>query len=91
MVIPFPSGSLMRVSSPRLARVNSAVNCECPRHLGELLKSLFAFEAYSEACEDRNAEDAMIHAYLHRATAHARRSMEEALQHLLKAEGIEMD
>lgn len=75
----------------RLARINSAVNCECPRHLVELLKSLSAFEAYSEACEDRNAEDAMIHGYLHRTTAHARRSIEEALQHLLKAEGIELD
>ena len=75
----------------RLARIDSAVNCECPRHLAELLKSLAAFEAYSEACEDRNAEDAMVHSYLHRTTAQVRRTMEDALQHLLKAEGISLD
>lgn len=75
----------------RLARIDSAVNCECPRHLAELLKSLSAFEAYSEACEDRNAEDAMVHSYLHRTTAQVRRTMEDALHHLLKAEGISLD
>jgi DNA-binding transcriptional MerR regulator len=75
----------------RLARIDSAVNCECPRHLAELLKSLSAFEAYSEGCEDRNAEDAMVHSYLHRTTAQVRRTMEDALQHLLKAEGISLD
>ena len=74
-----------------LARIDSAVNCECPRHLAELLKGLSAFEAYSESCEDRNAEDAMVHSYLHRTTAQVRRTMEDALQHLLKAEGISLD
>ncbi|BCX47679.1 merR family transcriptional regulator protein [Haloferula helveola] len=74
----------------KLANISTAVDCECPRHLAELLKGLSAFESYSEACEDRNKDDALVHAYLHRTTAQARRSMEDALQHLLKAEGIEL-
>ena len=82
----FDAGSLAKVS-----RMDSAVNCECPRHLAELLGALGSFEEYSAACEDRNEEDAMVHAMLHRTTARARRSLEEALDHLMKAEGIELD
>lgn len=74
----------------RLASIESPVDCECPRHIAELLKNLAAFEAYSEACEDRNPTDAVIHAYLHRTTAQVRRTMEDALQHLLHAEGIDL-
>lgn len=74
----------------RLAHVESPVDCECPRHMAELLRCLTAFEAYSEACEDRNPADAVVHAYLHRTTAQVRRTMEDALQHLLHAEGIDL-
>jgi hypothetical protein len=88
---PIPERVFDSQQLARLARIDSAVNCECPRHLAELLKGLAAFESYSEACEDRNAEDAMVHSYLHRTTAQVRRTMEDALQHLLKAEGINLD
>lgn len=74
----------------KLSSIDSPVECECPRHLAEVLKNLSAFESYSEACEDRNPPDAIVHAYLHRTTAHARRIMEDALQHLLHAEGIDL-
>lgn len=88
---PIPERLFDAQQLAKLARIDSAVNCECPRHLAELLKSLSAFESYSEACEDRNAEDAMVHSYLHRTTAQVRRTMEDALHHLLKAEGIALD
>ncbi|MEM1084448.1 MAG: MerR family transcriptional regulator [Verrucomicrobiota bacterium] len=75
----------------RLSRISTTVECECPQHLAELLKGLTAFEKYSRECEDRNADDALLHAFLHRTTAHVRRSMEEALRHLIHSEGIELD
>ena len=56
-----------------------------------LLQSLSAFETYSQECEDRNPEDALLHAFLHRTTAHVRRIMEEALRHLVRVEGIRVD
>jgi len=74
----------------RISRVSSTVECECPHHMAGLLQSLSAFEKYSMECEDRNAGDALLHAYLHRTTAQARRSMEEALRHLVLVEGIEI-
>jgi MerR family transcriptional regulator, light-induced transcriptional regulator len=75
----------------RLSRISSTVECECPQHMAELLKGLTAFEKYSEECEDRNADDALMHAFLHRTTAHVRRTMEEALRHLVHAEGLKFD
>ena len=75
----------------RLARLSSAVECECPQHMASLLQSLCAFEKYSDDCEDRNPEDALLHSYLHRTTAKARRSMEEALRHLILTEGIDFE
>ena len=75
----------------KIARHSSVVKCECPHHLANLLSSLGAFESYSAACESRNAEDAKLHAYLYHATAESRARMEEALEHLLVAEGIQID
>lgn len=72
----------------RLARISSVVKCECPQHLANLLSSLSAFERYSERCESRNAEDAALHAYLHRTTAQCRSQMELALSEVLTQEGI---
>lgn len=75
----------------KLTRIRTTVECECPQHLAGLLQGLAAFEKYSSACEDRNPQDALLHAYLHRTTARARRSLEEALRHLLETEGVSLD
>jgi hypothetical protein len=74
----------------RLARIETGVDCECPRHVAEILKTLTAFEIYSAECEDRNEEDAALHAYLHLQTAHARAIMESALDRLVEVENIEL-
>jgi len=81
-----------RLSQSTLALAASragAVECECPRHLADLIQSLNAFEEYSAACNNRNAADAVLHTFLHRTTSHARALMEGALEHLMRAEGID--
>lgn len=72
------------------AKLSGSVKCECPQHLANLVISLVAFEQYSEECENRNADDARLHAYLHRAAASARASMETALTAVLRAEDLEL-
>jgi MerR family transcriptional regulator, light-induced transcriptional regulator len=72
-----------------VARAATRLRCECPQHLTDLLFRLGAFEAYSADCENRNAEDALLHAHLNRATGQARALLEEALDYLLRCEGIE--
>jgi DNA-binding transcriptional MerR regulator len=72
----------------RLARIETGVDCECPRHVAELLKMLTAFEIYSAECEDRSEEDAALHAFLHVQTAHARAIMESALDRLVEVEKL---
>lgn len=74
----------------RLSTLTSTVKCDCPQHLAVILANLNAFERYSALCENRNEEDAALHAHLYLTTAKARFSMEEALVRLLDAEGIEL-
>ena len=97
--LPAPTGGLGAIPERlydanqlvKLTQVASAVECECPQHMAGLLQSLSAFETYSQECEDRNPEDALLHAFLHRTTAHVRPIMEEALRHLVRVEGIRVE
>ena len=70
------------------AGLSSAIACECPRHVAELLAQLSHFEAYSAECGHRNAADAQLHAYLQRVAATARASFETALEHVAVHEGL---
>jgi DNA-binding transcriptional MerR regulator len=74
----------------RIAAHSPAIKCECPHHLTELLSSLAAFEKYSSECENRNQQDAQLHAYLSKATSHARHMIEDALERVLEIESIEI-
>ena len=80
-----------RFTPQQLANLGSAQNeveCECPRHLAQLVSDLSAFEIYSDRCASRDDEDAALHRYLHRTTAAARALVETALQKVAEAEGI---
>ncbi len=74
----------------RLRATPTAVDCECPRHISDVIHTLSAFETYSQQCEDRNAEDAALHAFLRLSSARARNMMEEAMEKLLEVENIEL-
>jgi hypothetical protein len=96
--VPLPPGG-NRPVPPRLyapeqvAQVTKFANrlaCECPRHIAKVLTLLCEFEEYCEDCVDREPEDAQLHDFLHRTTAHARRLMEEAMRHVVRAEGIQL-
>jgi DNA-binding transcriptional MerR regulator len=73
------------------ASISTAIKCECPRHLADLILALCHFEEYSARCENENREDAALHAYLHGVTAKARNSMEQALQKVLEVDGIDLE
>lgn len=78
----------------QLARISvrtPVIACECPHHLVDLISSLTAFETYSLECQNKNTEDAEIHAFLHATTAQARALIETALQRVAEFEGIDLD
>ena len=80
-----------RFSPEQLAGLSSArngIDCECPRHLAQLVSDLSAFEIYSDRCASRDDDEAALHRYLHRATAEARALVELALKRLADAEGL---
>ncbi len=86
-----PARLYTREQLAQMARQSTTVECECPRHLVDLVVNLTAFEAYSAACENRSPADAALHAFLHETTARAREMIEHALQRVVIAEGIEVD
>jgi DNA-binding transcriptional MerR regulator len=73
----------------RLAEIASAIRCECPQHLSDLLLSLGAFEHYSAQCESTSPEDAALHNVLRATAGRARHLLEEALLMVLRAENID--
>lgn len=72
----------------RLANTSSAIDCECPKHLAQLVGDLSAFEVYSANCTNRDDDDAALHRYLHQMTAQARALIEVALKKVADAEGL---
>lgn len=66
----------------------SAIQCECPNHVAELVERLCAFERYAKSCENRDDKDEQLHRTLWFATARARRIIKDALDQVLKHEGI---
>lgn len=82
-----------RFSSENLAAVvllADRVRCECPQHLVDLIQRLSAFEIYSAECENRNIEDALLHARLNRMAGKARSMAEDALSCWLQNENIQL-
>ena len=84
-----PPRRLSAQALQRLARVTTTVECECPHHLVDLVRSLTSFELYSRQRRNRNEKDAALHAYLHVTTARARAMIEDALIRTADAEGID--
>ena len=71
-----------------LTEIPSLVDCECPRHLAEIVTLLVGFEQYSNDCAARNESDAVLHRHLHTVTSKARTMLEQALARLVIEEGL---
>ena len=83
-----PPSRFTRSQLATLAATSTSVECECPRHLADLVNSLGSFESYCQQCEDQNPADAELHARLRATTAQARWLMEDALHQVAEAENI---
>jgi hypothetical protein len=86
---PTPSRRFNRQQLARLATTSSTLECECPQHLAQLVSDLTAFEIYSDNCANRDDDDAALHRYLHQTTARARSLVEQALEKVASAEGLD--
>jgi hypothetical protein len=71
-----------------LAASGTNIECECPRHLADILMMVGSFERYSAQCASRNMNDARLHQELGHAAVQARVVLEEAMQRLAYAEGL---
>ena len=72
------------------AKLKSLLDCECPKHISDLIKTLSEFENYSTACSVENWHEAAVHSCIYAYTAQARYLMEKALQAALEGRGEEL-
>ncbi len=86
-----PSRKFSNAQLNNLASISSTIKCECPKHMSDIVKDLVSFEIYSAECENENDQDAALHSYLHATTAQARSMLEEAMSHLIRVEGIDIN
>lgn len=71
-----------------LAAAGNKLQCECPRHLADLLLMVGSFERYSAGCASRNQADARLHMDLEGHAGRARAILEIAMEQLALAEGL---
>jgi hypothetical protein len=71
------------------ANLKSTLECECPRHIAELITALANFEEYSASCSVDNWQDAAVHSCIYAYTGQARHLMEKAMQAVLEERGEE--
>ncbi|MDP5053999.1 MAG: MerR family transcriptional regulator [Congregibacter sp.] len=71
------------------ANLKSTLDCECPRHISELITALVNFEEYSASCSIDNWRDAAVHSCIYAYTSQARHLMEKAMQAVLEERGAE--
>jgi DNA-binding transcriptional MerR regulator len=69
--------------------LRSTLECECPRHISDLIGALADFEDYSAGCSVENWQDAAVHACIYAYAGQARWLMERALNAVLEERGDE--
>ena len=71
-----------------MAAAANRVDCECPRHLADIMMTVGSFERYSAQCASRNEADAQLHQALQAAAGQALAILEGAMERLALAEGL---
>ncbi|MEJ7137918.1 MerR family transcriptional regulator [Amphibiibacter pelophylacis] len=88
---PIPPRRFDDATLQRVAEQASALRCECPRHVADLLRMLGSFEQYSHDCLSASPLDADLHGHLLAVTGAARVMFENALQRLAEHENFPLE
>lgn len=88
--VPVPPRRFDEEALAALAAAGNKLQCECPRHLADLLLMVGSFERYSARCANRNEADAQLHLDLEQAAGRSRALLEAAMERLALAEGLNL-
>ena len=87
---PVPPRKYADHTLQRVASLSGTIQCECPRHVAELIAQLANFEQYSQDCLNKSPDDARLHAHLQHMSGKARALFEQALEMVARHEGIDL-
>lgn len=65
------------------------LECECPKHIADLIEALANFEEYSSNCSVDNWHEAAVHSCMYAYTGQARWLMEKALSAVLEDRSVD--
>ncbi|MDH3586745.1 MAG: MerR family transcriptional regulator [Gammaproteobacteria bacterium] len=85
-----PAPRLSREALATIALANTAGDCGCQKNLVDVVLSLRALEKYLSGCESRTPEDEALHRALYQKVGEARSNIEDAIEHFVAVEGIEI-
>jgi len=74
----------------RLLEMDNSIKCECPNQVARLVRELGLFEDYERGCANANEADRAVHQRLYDLTVAARRALEEALELVIRHDGLEL-
>ncbi|KAB8041651.1 MerR family transcriptional regulator [Janthinobacterium aquaticum] len=77
-----PTAPPIRFSQAALTAITTAatdIECECPRHLADILRMVGSFERYSQQCALRSPQDGLLHEELAQIAGQARALLEAAM------------
>lgn len=74
----------------RLIERQPDIDCECPNHLALILRELTGFARYSLECEVGSPDDAELHRKVFEQIQSAQRSVLDALNSVITADGISL-
>ena len=74
----------------KIANMIPSLHCECPNHIAKLLIDVSGFEQYCKECEDEDPKQRALHVELGRMTAQVRTLLEDALNMVAEADGLDL-
>ncbi|MEM7098645.1 MAG: MerR family transcriptional regulator [Pseudomonadota bacterium] len=88
---PSSSAKFSNAELARIAALSPSIECECPKHIAQLLMDITSFERYSLECEDADPLQQALHQHLGEISAQARTLFEDALIAVATSDGLTIE
>lgn len=79
---------LTEFATEELVRRAAILECECPRHLVDILRSVREFQQYEKSCKVNSAKDAETHEWLYQSAVNLDRMLSQTIIQLARLENM---
>jgi hypothetical protein len=80
--------TLTEESMQKILEHSSTLDCECPKHLIEILNKVKNFKKYEQSCINKNDQDKETHEWLYDATENIEQMISTTIVQLARIENM---